>query len=100
MKGTGLGVTCLRGWQITLLACALNAGISHQQLLQFTPAFETSSQLCPSTRGTHALGSAGLQHPAMAPAAPKLSECNPKHSGKTGENTGLGQTFPCKYQSS
>lgn len=62
-------------------ACVLNMGISHQQPPQPTPAFETSSQLCPDTPRPG--GSDGLCHPATAPAAPEVPQRHPKPSGKT-----------------
>lgn len=99
MKGTGLGVTCPWGWQIALLACVLNAGIISNYCnapLRLKPA----RSFAPAPEAPTPRVAPGCSTQPQLRQHRSYPKCDPKHSGKTGENTGLGQTFPCKYQSS
>lgn len=88
MKVTGLGVTCLRGWQIALLPCALNTRISHQQLLRFPPAFETSSQLLPGAPAMGCTTQPQLRQHRNYPNATQSTW------GKQGKTLGLAKPSP------
>lgn len=91
MKCIGLGITYLRGWQIALLAWVFNTGISHQQLVQFTPAFETSSQLCPGTPGTPYPGQRQAAPPSRSFGSTDAIRMRPK---ALGENRGKHWAWP------